>query len=178
MRARWLLLLPAVVCGFQRAPDARAVQALAEIGKVDEAIELARAGGPPRSAALGDVLVMRGRLVAADSALQYAVAHKTPGWRGADATLAELAETHGDHAEATRRATALVALYTQGASGWTTDDHVAAGRAYLLMSRGNANATRSALAAFDAAYDADPTNLDARLRAGELFLDKYNAPEA
>ena len=178
MRARWLLLLPAVVCGFQRAPDARAVQALAELGKVDEAIELARAGGPSLSAALGDVLVMRGRLVAADSALQYAVAQKTPGWRGADVMLAELAENRGDHAEATRRATALVSQYTQGASGWTTDDHVAAGRAYLLLSRGNANAVRRALAAFDAAYDADPTNLDARLRAGELFLDKYNGPEA
>jgi tetratricopeptide (TPR) repeat protein len=178
MRARWLLLLPAVVCGFQRAPDARAVQALAEIGKVDEAILLARSGGPSLSAALGDVLVMRGRLVAADSALQYAVAQKTPGWRGADVTLAELAENRGDHAEATRRATALVSQYTQGASGWTTDDHVAAGRAYILLSRGNPNAVRSALAAFDAAYDADPTNLDARLRAGELFLDKYNAPEA
>jgi len=101
MRARWLLLLPAVVCGFQRAPDARAVQALAELGKVDEAIELARAGGPSLSAALGDVLVLRGRLAAADSALQYAVAHKTPGWRGADVTLAELAENRGDHAEAT-----------------------------------------------------------------------------
>jgi tetratricopeptide (TPR) repeat protein len=178
MRARWLLLLPAVVCGFQRAPDARAVRALAESGKLDEAIALARAGGPQLSAALGDVLVMRGRLVAADSALQYAVAQKTPGWRGASVTLAELAENRGDHAEATRRATALVSQYTSGAASWTADDHVAAGRAYLLLSRGNANAVRSALAAFDAAYDADPTDFDARLRAGELFLDKYNAPDA
>jgi Tfp pilus assembly protein PilF len=37
---------------------------------------------------------------------------------------------------------------------------------------------RSALNAFDAAYAADPSNHDARLRAGELLLDKYNAPEA
>jgi tetratricopeptide (TPR) repeat protein len=178
MRARWLLLLPAVVCGFQRAPDARAVRALAESGKLDEAISVARSGGPSLSAALGDVLVMRGRLAAADSALRYAVANKTAGWRGAEATLAELADDRGDHAEATRRATALVAQYAQGASGWTADDHVAAGRAYLLLSRGNANAVRSALAAFDAAYEADPTDLDARLRAGELFLEKYNAPDA
>ncbi|MBW8768297.1 MAG: tetratricopeptide repeat protein, partial [Gemmatimonadetes bacterium] len=178
MRARWLLLMTAAVCGFQRAPDARAVRALADVGKLDEAIAVARAGGPPLSAALGDVLVMRGRLVAADSALQYAVANKTAGWRGADVALAELAERRGDHSEATRRANALVAQYTPGASGWSADDQVAAGRAYLLLSRGNANAVRSALAAFDAAYDADPTDLDARLRAGELFLDKYNAPEA
>jgi tetratricopeptide (TPR) repeat protein len=178
MRARWLLLLPAVVCGFQRAPDARAVRALVDVGKLDEAITLARAGGPSLSAALGDVLVMRGRLAAADSALQYAVAQKTPGWRGAEATLAELADDRGDHAEATRRATALVSRYMQGAAGWSADDHVAAGRAYLLLSRGNASAVRSALAAFDAAYEKDPTDLDARLRAGELFLDKYNWPDA
>jgi tetratricopeptide (TPR) repeat protein len=37
---------------------------------------------------------------------------------------------------------------------------------------------RNALAAFDAAWDADQANLDARLRAGELFLEKYNAPDA
>ena len=37
---------------------------------------------------------------------------------------------------------------------------------------------RSALAAFDAGFAADPNNLDAPLRAGELFLDKYNAPDA
>jgi tetratricopeptide (TPR) repeat protein len=178
MRARWLLLLPTVVCGFQRAPDARAVRALADLGKLDEAIAMARAGGPPLSASLGEVLAMRGRLAAADSALQYAVANTTPGWRRADVTLAELADRRGDHAEATRRASAIVAQYARGTAGWTADDHVAAGRAYLLLSRGNANAVRSALAAFDAAYAADPTDFDARLRAGELFLEKYNAPEA
>ena len=60
---------------------------------------------------------MRGRLVAADSALQYAVAQTTPGWRGADVTLAELAERRGDHAEAARRASALVGAVRERRGG-------------------------------------------------------------
>jgi Tfp pilus assembly protein PilF len=93
-------------------------------------------------------------------------------------TLAELAEQRGDHADAMQRASAITAAYESGASGWSSDDRVAAGRAHLLLARGNATAVRSALAAFDAAWAADNTNLDARLRAGELFLEKYNAPDA
>ncbi|HKH90911.1 MAG TPA: tetratricopeptide repeat protein, partial [Gemmatimonadaceae bacterium] len=127
---------------------------------------------------LGETLVMRGRLAAADSALQDAVARQATGWRSAAVTLAELAERRGDHVDALRRASALTSAYERGASGWTSTDRVAAGRAYLLQTRGSASAVRSALAAFDAAYSADPSNLDARLRAGELFLDKYDAPDA
>jgi tetratricopeptide (TPR) repeat protein len=93
-------------------------------------------------------------------------------------TLAELAQRRGDDADALRRAATITSAYERGASGWSSSDHVAAGRADLLRSRGEAQAIRSALAAFDAAWAADPTNLDARLRAGELFLEKYNAPDA
>jgi tetratricopeptide (TPR) repeat protein len=178
MRARWLLLLPCVVCAWQRAPDARAVRTLAAQGKLDEAIAAARAGGSPLQAVLGEVLVMRGRLAAADSALQRAVSSQSDDWRSAAATLAELAQRRGNDAEATQRAEAITSAYERAPAGWSSADHVAAGRAYLLLARGNAQAVRSALAAFDAAYAADPTNLDARLRAGELFLEKYNAPDA
>jgi hypothetical protein len=90
--ARWLLLLPTAVCAWQRAPDARAVRALAAQGKLDQAIETARAGGAPLDAVLGEVLVMRGRLVAADSALQRAGASRSDDRRSAEATHAELAE--------------------------------------------------------------------------------------
>jgi cytochrome c-type biogenesis protein CcmH/NrfG len=178
MRARWLLLLPCVVCAWQRAPDARAVRTLAAQGKLDEAIAAARAGGAPLQAVLGEVLVMRGRLAAADSSLQRAVSSGSEDWRSAAVTLAELAQRRGDDADALRRAATITSAYERGASGWSSSDHVAAGRAYLLRSRGDAQAIRSALAAFDAAWAADPTNLDARLRAGELFLEKYNAPDA
>ena len=178
-RARWLLILPAVMCcAWQRTEPRARVRELAEAGKLDEAIAAARAGGPDLASLLGEVLVMRGRLAAADSALTDALTRQATGWRSASVTLAELADRRGDHADATRRASQLVSAYERGASGRSSEDRVAAGRAYLLLARGNAGAVRSALAAFDAAYAVDATNLDARLRAGELFLDKYNAPDA
>jgi cellulose synthase operon protein C len=43
---------------------------------------------------------------------------------------------------------------------------------------GDAASVRAALRSFDAAVAADPRNVDATLRTGDLFLDKYNAPEA
>ena len=184
MRPRWLFALvaltalPACLDGQQQSDPRAAVRALVDAGKLDDAIAAARAGGPELASLLGETLVLRGRLAAADSALQDAVARQATGWRSATVTLAELAERRGNHADALQRASAITAAYERGANGWTSTDRVAAGRAYLLQMRGNASAVRSALAAFDAAYAADPSNLDARLRAGELFLDKYNAPDA
>ena len=46
-----------------------------------------------------------------------------------------------------------------------------------LVSSGDANAARSALAAFDKGA-ADLSNLEATRRTGDLFLEKYNAPDA
>ncbi|MEO8562889.1 MAG: tetratricopeptide repeat protein [bacterium] len=179
MRRAGLLVFATLLLGCDRAgaqrPDPRA---LADAGKLDEAITIARAGGPAMAATLGEILVMRGRLTQADSVLQDVASRQAPGWRVATVALAELAERRGDHADAARRAQTITAAYERGTNGWTADDRIAAGRAYLLLARGNATAVRSALAAFDAAYAADPANLDARLRAGELFLDKYNAPDA
>ena len=173
-----LVALPACLGAWQDSDPHASVRALVESGKLDNAIEMARRGGPDLAALLGETLVLRGRLAAADSALKDAVARQAPGWRSAEVALAELAQRRGDQADATRRAAAITAAYERSPSGWSSSDRVAAGRAYLLQARGNAQAVRSALAAFDAAYDADPANHDARLRAGELLLEKYNAPEA
>jgi len=173
-----LVALPACLGAWQDTDPRATVRALVDAGKLDEAIAAARTAGPDLASVLGETLVLRGRLAAADSALRDAVARQAPGWRSAAVALAELAERRGDHDDATRRARALTSAYEQSASGWSSTDRVAAGRAYLLQTRGNAGAVRSALAAFDAAYAADPNNFDARLRAGELFLDKYNWPDA
>ncbi len=173
-----LVALPACLGAFQDADPRASVRALTDAGTLDEAIAAARAAGPNLASLLGETLVLRGRLAAADSALRDAVTRQAPDWRTAAVTLAELAERRGDHAEATRQAQALTSAYERSATGWSSADRVAAGRAFLLQSRGNANAARAALAAFDAGYEEDPSNLDARLRAGELFLDKYNWPDA
>jgi tetratricopeptide (TPR) repeat protein len=100
------------------------------------------------------------------------------GALAADAARAELALKRGDRADARRLAQAVVASYEQDAARRSSADHVAAGRAYVILGDGDAEAVRAALAAFDAAVAADSQALEPRVLAGDLFLAKYNAPDA
>ncbi len=158
--------------------DVRAqVRALADSGKLDEAERVARAGGAPIMETLGEVLVMRGRLSEATQVLKVALQGDVSSRRSAEATLAELAFRRGDREDAFRIARALATEFEAGGR-WTTDDYVALGRADVVLGTRDAAAVRQALSAFDKAVEVDPGNLEARLRAGDLFLDKYNAPDA
>ena len=172
-------LATTLVGAWQKAPDLRGqVWALANLGRLDDAERLAREGGPQLSETIGDVLVLRGKLVAADSFYRATIARDLPGRRSAEAALAELAERRGDRDEAFRRATAITRAYTQSAIRWSAEDRVAAGRAYVILGERSAAAVKQALAAFDDAVAADSTNLDGRLLAGDLLLERYNAPDA
>lgn len=103
---------------------------------------------------------------------------QTTADRTARVERAEASLRHGDRAAAARDAAALIADYERGAGNWTPRDRIAAGRAYLLVASGDATAVRSALRAFFAAADADSTLAEATLRASDLLLDKFNAPDA
>lgn len=94
-----------------------------------------------------------------------------------DIAAAEAAAKRGDRLDATQRAARITAAYEQGGAR-NSDEHLSAGRAYVLLGIGNAQAVRAALAAFDRATAADSNNVGAQQRAGELFLEKYNAPDA
>lgn len=182
--SRLLLLSLALACAGAATPqqdDAsrrRQVRALAESGKLDEAERAARAGGPALAVVLGQVLVLRGRLAEADALFTSAASGNLPGRRTADAELAELAFRRGDRIGALSRAERLARDYERNRDRWPAEDRVAAGRAYRLLGAEDADAVREALAAFDAALAADSTNLDARLHAGDLFLERYVAPDA
>ncbi len=89
---------------------------------------------------------------------------------------AEAAAQRGDRRESTRLASVIVGEYARS-GGRNSAEHVIAGRAWVLLSSGDAGAARAALAAFDAGA-ADSANLDATRRTGNLFLEKYNAPDA
>ena len=121
------------------------------------------------------LLLLRAFVLAAPMACARGQA---PSARAAEVALAERAYRRGDHAGALQRAAAIASAYEAGGTRWTAVDRVAAGRAYLLLASGSATAVRQALAAFDAATAADSTLLDARLRAADLLLDKYNVPDA
>ena len=99
----------------------------------------------------------------------------TARWR-TQIEQAEAAAQRGDRRESTRLASVIVGEYARS-GGRTSAEHVIAGRAWVLLSSGDAGAARAALAAFDAGA-ADSANLDATRRTGNLFLEKYNAPDA
>lgn len=182
----WSLLLVGFTAACSQADKAGAqppasitarVAALSDAGRLDDAEKLARSSGAPGLGVLGDILVLRGRLVGADSAYRAAIAAKAPGQRTAEVGLAELAWRHGDRNDALQRARALTNAYENG-TNWNADDCVATGRAYVIIGTSDKQAVRNALAAFDRAVAVDPTNIEGRLRAGDLFFDKYNAPDA
>jgi cellulose synthase operon protein C len=93
----------------------------------------------------------------------------------ADISAAEAAAERGERADAAARARRIASVYEQEGAR-SSSEHTSAGRAYVLLGNGDANAIRSALAAFDRAVAADSGNIDALRRIGQLFLDKYNAP--
>lgn len=121
----------------------------------------------------------RAALVASFVAIVAApVAAQTAPDRTARVERAERALLRGDRATAAREGAAIAAEYGRTGDRWSARDRIAAGRAYLLVSAGDADAVRAALRAFDAAAAADPTNDEAVLRASDLLLDKYVAPDA
>ena len=153
-------------------------RALAEAGRLAEAEDLARRGGAPMLVPLGEVLALTGRLTAADSVLQLAVERAVPDRRSAEASRAELAAQRGNAAAARRLAMGLAAAYERDGARWSAWDRVAAGRAYVVLGVDDAQALRAALRAFDAAVAADSSLIEPRIRLGDLFLGKYNAPDA
>jgi len=175
-----LVLVPLMDASAMQQPrDTRAqVRALMDAGHLDEAERMARTGGAGLTASLGEVLVSRGKLAEADSVFRVAIVRDAAGRRSAEASLAELAYRRGDRDEALRRAGTLAAEHQARTGRWSSDDLVAAGRAYVLLGTRAASAVKQALSALDEAVAADSSNNDARLRAGDLFLEKYNAPDA
>ncbi len=98
--------------------------------------------------------------------------------RTARVERAERALKRGDRATAVREGAAIAAEYARDGDRWPARDRIAAGRAYLLVSAGDADAVRAALRAFDAAAAADTSDDEAVLRASDLLLDRYVAPDA
>jgi len=164
--------------GVPQSPAER-VRALAGAGRLAEAERLAREGGPSLTVALGEVLLLRGNPAPAESALSLAVRNLLPRYRSGHAALAELAAGQGDRDLARVRAGALASAYDRSTGeGWTAEDQTAAGRAYVILGADDPEAVRAALRVFDAAIAADSALLEPRIRLGNLFLDRYEAPDA
>ncbi len=127
---------------------------------------------------MGEVLVMRGRRAEAETAFSKAMAGKalSASRLAAEASLGILLYERGLRAEATVRFERLIAAYNAGRAK-TASDLIAVGRACRYLGASNPAAFKDALKAFDEAAALDETH-EARLRTGELFLEKFNGTDA
>lgn len=158
------------------------VGALLETGRVAEA-EVAVRGfmsKSPKSAdawsTLGEVLVVQGRRADAETAFAKAITGKAADTLASEASLGILLYERGLRAEAVARFQKLITAYNAGHAK-SSSDLIAVGRACRYLGRSNPSAFKDALKAFDEAAVLDETH-QARLRTGELFLEKFNGTEA
>lgn len=166
--------------GGAQALTPRQVVALADSGHGEAAELAATTAGIGQRTVLADLLVRRGLDDSARVLYRSVLNAGMPGARSAQAGLAELAAERGDREGSWKEAVALTDAYqrARGGEDWSSDDVTSAGRAYVLLSLGDPGATRAALSAFDKAVTRDPDNIEAMLRTGDLFLSKYNFPDA
>ncbi len=160
------------------------VRALAEVGRYDEAEAAARrlAGDLASHTAianvLGEVVLARGRVAEADSLFTRARAGRASDSLDARLNLALVRLRRGDRDGAYRELDQFIDIYNAGADRLTSEELTAVGTAVRHLGATDPQLFKDALRAYDRAIAADSTNLEARLQLAELFLEKYNAPDA
>jgi tetratricopeptide (TPR) repeat protein len=175
------LALAVVTCAGQGVQDPasarRAARRELDRGNPDGAVAAlgARAGDSGFRYLLGAAAADRGQVARADSLLA-AAGRGEDRWL-AGARRAELLLAVGRRAEALEVAEA-VATGLESNQANRPDDWLALGIAYRILGEDRPAQFKDALAAFDRAVAADSSLVEADLRLGHLFLDKYQGPDA
>lgn len=160
------------------------VRAYATIGKYDDAERTARrATSTPQGRemwnTLGEVLVIRGRRAAAESAFVRARAEHASDSLTAALHLAELHYDRGDRDAAMKEFDRFIDIYNASAGdNLTSAELVDVATAVEYLGAKDPELFKDALKAFDRAIGADPLNEDAKDKLGELFLRKYDFEDA
>jgi tetratricopeptide (TPR) repeat protein len=161
-----------------RAARGHHVRALAERGRYDDAEAAARRYGDQLLIPLGDLLRTRGRLVEAESVYTLAAARRLPDSLTAKLRIGEIRLERGDRAGATRIFDPFIDIYNARRDRLTSADLLAVARACRHLGASDPQLFKDALRAYDASIAADSGNVDARVELGEMFLEKYNGPDA
>ncbi len=159
------------------------VSALRLTGAYDEALSVIQAFESREGASValanvrGEILYETGHVPEAREAFEKAVAGKAPDALTAELNLAVLLYEEGAVDEAIARFDRFIDVYN-GRSKLSSDDLVAVAIACRYLGVTDHQLFRDALRALDEAKAKDPSSLTPSIRAGELFLEKYNSPDA
>jgi tetratricopeptide (TPR) repeat protein len=171
-----------ILRGNPAAVDARVglMRALVTTGQYEDAVQAGRDAPNPAAVAnaTGEALVRLGRLDEADTAFTRAVANADDWSLTADVNLAELMFDRGQIDAAMQRFDRFIDIYNGASGRLSARDLDAVGRAVTYLGRTQPNLFQDALRAFDEAAAADPGWHEPHVRAGNLFLDKYDSPSA
>jgi tetratricopeptide (TPR) repeat protein len=176
-----LLILSCASLASAQAVDA--VRALARVGKYEEAESAARKaaaapGGAAMQVTLGEVLLDRGKIAAAESAFVRGVSDHAPDSLMAMADLARLHFDRGERERAMKEFDRFIDIYNNNAGALTSTEMTAVGIACSYLGLDSPALFKDALKAYDRAIMLDGANIDAKLAVGELFLEKYNSADA
>src|SRR5687767_6358437 len=154
------------------------VRALSERGRYDDAEALARRyGGTELLVPLGDLLRTRGRLAQSESVFVQA-SQRSKDSLTATLRLGELRLDRGDRTGAARIFGRFIDIYNSRRARLTSAELLAVARAVRFLGADDPQLFKDALRAYDAAIAADSGNVEARVELGEMFLEKYNSPDA
>jgi len=161
----------------------RYAQALAEVGRYEEALRALkgngdRAASPELENVLGEILLTTGDWARAESAFRRAVDEGATDRNVARKNLGLLLWNRGEREEALGIFDSFIDLYNRSAGGLGMEELLAVGEAVRHLGVTNPALFQDALMAFDEAAAADPEALEPSLLAGELFLEKYRATDA
>lgn len=171
-------------------PDATAadrrglIAVLRETGQYDEAERRARSflgtvDSTNLFVPLGDVLLDQGSRGEARQMFDRAIGAGAPDSLTARLRIAQLQLAQNERGEALRALDRFIDIYNAAGPGRLTSIELAAvGTAVRLLGVRDPQLFKDALTAYDAAIARDSLAWEPRLLVGELFLEKYNAPDA
>lgn len=128
--------------------------------------------------ALGEALVGRGKIAAAESAFVRGIAAHAPDSLMAMVNLARLHFNRGERDRAMKEFDRFIDIYNNSAGTLTSSEMTAVGIACEYLGLDAPDLFKDALKSFDRAIMLDGSNIDAKIAVGELFLEKYNSADA
>ena len=157
------------------------LSALAEVGRYEDALEaLAQAPlviATELANTAGKIYFELGQIDRAREQFNRAVQGRAVDRHSARLNLAIIEWTYGDRDAAFSAFNSFIDLYNGSTPLFSTDLTAVATAVRYLGTREH-ELFQDALRAYDEAVAADPGSLEPRILIGELFLDKYNGPEA